>query len=376
MLKKRLSPDEIKKKALSITENKSLSGANDIRFLGDMFSQRKTDIKQASNGYQTDNKQVSNGQQTDIKENSEKEKRISQGIAIRYQTDIKTDNKRISDSKLEMLVGYEKKLLLLVNEECRFIGDLITPPITNERIRETLKCSMGMAKLVIHRLVKKGFIKRHESKTGRGGWTKFSIPKELYQKLNQISNGYQLDIKGASKGLSEGLSEPSSSSSNISIINKTTTKDAWSEIDITPLEKIGFTDTHVKQIISSEKSSPELLKKSIEYFTHMVETDKTIEKPILLFMKAMRNEGAIAKPVGYKTKLERNIEILEQEKKAEQDKIRKYIEENYETLTRHPSIIIEKEKLFQNGFMKEDSVAYRETLKGILASKLQAGDLA
>ena len=31
----------------------------------------------------------------------------------------------------------------------------------------------------------------------------------------------------------------------------------------------------------------------------------------------MRNEGMIAKPLGYKTKLERNLEILEQERKTE-----------------------------------------------------------
>ena len=100
-----------------------------------------------------------------------------------------------------------------------------------------------------------------------------------------------------------------------------------------------------------------------------------IREPIGFFMSIMRNEGMIAKPLGYKTKLEINLEILEQERKTEQDKVKKYIEENYETLTRHPSIIAEKEKLSQNGFMSEDSRAYLETVKGILFDRIQKGEL-
>ena len=341
-----------------------------------LFKQQ-TDIKQVSNGQQTDIKQATYRYQTDIKGDSEKEKQISQGIAIRYQTDIKTDNKRISDSKLEMLVGYEKKLLLLVNEKCRFIGELTTPPITNEQIRETLQCSMGMAKLVIYRLVKKGFIKRQESKTGRGGWIKFSMPRDLYQKLNQVSNGYQLDSKEVSKGVSEGISSPSSSSS-ISIINKTTTEDAWFKLNITPLEPYGFTTTHIKQIIDSNKSTPTLLQKSIEYFVYMMENKiGDIKTPIPFFMSIMRNAGAIAKPVGYKSQLEKNLETLEKEEKEQKEKAKAFVTTNYERLIKTPMIQQEKEKLLKDnaGFLREDSKAFMESLKGIMIQKIEIGEL-
>lgn len=37
--------------------------------------------------------------------------------------------------------------------------------------------------MVIYRLTLKGILTRAESKTGRGGWIKFGLTKELYQDL-------------------------------------------------------------------------------------------------------------------------------------------------------------------------------------------------
>ena len=182
-------------------DNLTLKSGND-----QSAKQRQTDSKEIANGYQTDNKiekePITNRQQTDNKEitnllpknetdNKQVTKRITKQITIGQQT----DNKQVTKSGFESLVGNEKNLLLLIFKECLRVGNLISPEITLSHIYESLKINPGVAKMVIHRLVKKEFIKREISKTGRGGWIKFSIQKELYQDLriretdiNQITN--------------------------------------------------------------------------------------------------------------------------------------------------------------------------------------------
>ena len=158
------------------------------------FQKPEMDNKEITNGYQTDNigalEQITIEQQTDNKriteisskietDNKQVTKRITEQITIEQQT----DNKRITIAGFETLVGNEKNLLVLVFEECLRIGSLVSPEITLSHISERLEISSGVAKMVIHRLVKKGFIKRASSKTGRGGWIKLSITKDLYQRL-------------------------------------------------------------------------------------------------------------------------------------------------------------------------------------------------
>ena len=181
------------------------------------FQKRETDNKQITNGYQTDNiealEQITIEQQTDNKQitkisskietdNKQVTKRITEQITIEQQT----DNKQITIVGFEALVGNEKNLLVLVFEECLRIGSLVSPEVTLSHISERLEISPGVAKMVIHRLVKKGFIERASSKTGRGGWIKFSITKDLYQDLRirqtdnkQITIGYQTDNKQVTK---------------------------------------------------------------------------------------------------------------------------------------------------------------------------------
>lgn len=264
----------------------------------------KTDNKQITNGYQTDNRiekeAITNRQQTDSKritdlseksetDNKQVTKRITERITIGQQT----DNKRITKSGFESLVGNEKNLLLLIFKECLRIGNLISPEITLSHIYESLKINPGVAKMVIHRLVKKGVIKREISKTGRGGWIKFSIQKELYQDLRiresdnkEITNGYQSDNKRVTKRVTEQItSGPYSSSNNLNIITTNTGEPEFSAEITLPinLSRFGISKNNLQKLVDDKLCSLELVQKSIEALSFDVENGKTGNLASILF---------------------------------------------------------------------------------------------
>ena len=205
----------------------------------------------------------------------------------------KTDNKRITKSGFESLVGNEKNLLLLIFKECLRVGNLISPEITLSHIHESLKINPGVAKMVIHRLVKKEFIKREISKTGRGGWIKFSIQKELYQDLRiresdnkEITNGYQSDNKQVTKRVTEQItSGPYSSSNNLNIITTNTGESEFSAEITLPinLSRFGISKNNLQKLVDDKLCTLELVQKSIEALSFDVENGKTGNLAAILF---------------------------------------------------------------------------------------------
>ncbi|MBL7555657.1 MAG: hypothetical protein JNM24_07525 [Bdellovibrionaceae bacterium] len=261
----------------------------------------KTDNKEITNGYQSDNNlkinQITNGQQTDNKQvtglfqkietdNKQVTKRITEQITIGKQT----DNKRITNLSFESLVGNEKKLLLLIFKECLRVGSLVSPEITLSHINESLEISSGVAKMVIHRLVKKNVIKRENSKTGRGGWIKFSIQKELYQDLRiresdnkEITNGYQSDNKRVTKRVTEQITTGPYSSSN-DLYNKETITTAAESLSIPEnLKRFGVSVVNLQNLITAEKTTLEIIQRSLSALSFDVENGKTGNLANILF---------------------------------------------------------------------------------------------
>lgn len=259
------------------------------------FATTKTDNKEITNGYQSDNtskeKEITNRQQSDNKEITKKQakfktdnKQVTKQITEQITIEQQTDNKRITKCSFESLVGNEKNLLLLIFKECLRVGSLISPEITLSHIHERLEISSGVAKMVIHRLVKKGVITRETSKTGRGGWIKFSIEKELYQDLRiresdnkEITNGYQLDNKRVTKQVTEQITTPPYSSSNYLNINTTT-------IELPEnLRRFGISVTNLQNLISSGKTTQEVVERSLAALSFDVEQGKTGNLANILF---------------------------------------------------------------------------------------------
>lgn len=259
------------------------------------FATTKTDNKEITNGYQSDNtskeKEITNRQQSDNKEITKKQakfktdnKQVTKQITEQITIEQQTDNKRITKCSFESLVGNEKNLLLLIFKECLRVGSLISPEITLSHIHERLEISSGVAKMVIHRLVKKGVITRETSKTGRGGWIKFSIEKELYQDLRiresdnkEITNGHQSDNKRVTKRVTEQItSAPYSSSNNLNINTNT--------IELPEnLRRFGISPTNLQNLINSGKATQDVVERSLAALSFDVEQGKTGNLANILF---------------------------------------------------------------------------------------------
>ena len=314
------------------------------------FAPEQTDIKEIANGYQRGNKeiteQVSIEQQRDNKQvsmlskkyrrgNKEVTERITEQITIGQQR----DNKEITKRSFEALVGNEKNLLLLIFKECLRVGSLISPEITLSYIHEALGVSPGVAKMVIHRLVKKGVITRELSKTGRGGWIKFSIEKQLYQDLRiretdikEITNGYQRDIKEITERITEQITNTPSKLDSKKLINNYLTNEEpntvsekdtnwFKALDFSPVSPIGAMQVNSSiRALVQEKLQREQVQEFLNRFKNWLATQQKIQNPLAIFcdrLKEFATEGDSA-ILSVMTDQEREIEaqFIEETKKA------------------------------------------------------------
>ena len=116
------------------------------------------------------------------------------------------------------------------------------------------------------RLEQKKLLRRGEYKNGRGGWTRYELPNELFQELLQLetqnkvsTNPEQSQYKVRTQPSTQPSTSPSSSSSSLYLEEfKTTTtgepellksdsvqlSPEWQTVDWSSLE-IGFTETHL-----------------------------------------------------------------------------------------------------------------------------------
>ncbi len=330
-------------------------------------NQNLSSEQQVTNGEQTGNKevakQVTNGEQTGNKEvaragaNSThaqcvERKRVTEQVTSTRVNREQTDYKQVTRTGFEQLRGHEAHLLQLIFAECQAIGELLTPPLTLDRIAESLESRKETAKTVIVRLTKKGLVKRENSATGRGGYTRFRLERSLYQELliretgnKRVTNREQTGNKRDTQRVTEQVTEPSSSSSLRSTSNKellTTGKQSsseielnavWQTIDCSPLTEMRFGRNQISQIAQSGRVSPEQLQESIYAFAFdLNENQKTKSisgAPLNYFMGILR-KGPYTPPINYENP-EDQQQRLYLEAKEQQRKRRQEIEARLET---------------------------------------------
>ncbi|MDZ4662892.1 MAG: hypothetical protein SGJ18_14865, partial [Pseudomonadota bacterium] len=202
---------------------------------------------------------------------------------------------------LSALVGLQKNMLLSIYESCRFTGSKITSAIAIENLAHSAESTPAAARKAVQRLEEKGVLIRKEFKNGRGGWTKYELPDVVYQQVMFSQTEAKVEPNlGQTRAKLRPEVEPevrpeSSSSSSSLLNNKTTTTDpAWNEIDLSPLDGlIGFTRSHVEQIIRRNVLTPEQVQMSIYAFAFDLEENgkgKAINSPLNYFMGVL-NKG-------------------------------------------------------------------------------------
>jgi hypothetical protein len=190
-------------------------------------------------------------------------------------------------------------------------GDDLTEPMSSTTIAERLSTDRKTIKDALRRMRVKGMLLSSEVKTGNGGWVRYGMQPSVRAEIF----AWQRASKGLAKGQLKGQQIPLSSSSYINNIIKPTTAETrardlhptetseWriEDLDYSMLTEIGFGRSQVMQLRSLGLSF-DTLQRSIIYFDfelHYTKSGKTIQEPLALFMKRMRENGAWPAPEEY-----------------------------------------------------------------------------
>jgi len=306
----------------------------------------KTDTKVIPNQYQSNTKLIPQNTQTNTKL-----------IPNYYQTDLKSDttidNKVIpnwyqSDTKTGFfsLTGLQKKIVIFIYNLCKISRDKKTDGISIAQISENCESTVKSTKTAINRLIKKNILFRESFKNGRGGWTVYLIPNNVYQEIitdtKLIPNWYQTSTKLTSELTSEVI--PSSHSNSSIIYNNITTTEKevvkeigeeYKKIDFSSLEKIGFGITQISQL-AELKIPPDLIQESINHFAFGLENSektKSYKEPLNVLMGTLRS-GRMWTETNYKSPRQIGTEELAKYRKQEAEKMReienKFFEQEFE----------------------------------------------
>lgn len=101
-----------------------------------------------------------------------------------------------------MLVGLQRKVVLVVYESARCAGGQVSQPMSLEYIRETVSSTAGAVKVAIHRLKDKRVLATEMSKKCRGGWTRYRMADAIYLELQKTLGGQE-----APSGYHQGINQ-------------------------------------------------------------------------------------------------------------------------------------------------------------------------
>ena len=143
-----------------------------------------------------------------------------------------TQNKVGTKATLSSIVGLQRRIVVFVFEETKSSREKVTAPISIQNLAESCKTTSMAAQVTIRRLEKKGVLLRGEYKNGRGGWTRYELPNDLFQELLQQETQNKLRTnleqswnKLRSQPRTELRTSPSSSSSILNIYKTTTSEE-------------------------------------------------------------------------------------------------------------------------------------------------------
>ena len=233
------------------------------------------------------------------------------------------------------LTGLQRDIIISLCHECKKTRTKVTEPLTIEYLTASLNRTYDAIKTSIKRLEKKGCIIRVKFKNGRGGWSQYEIPEDIYHDALHCETGYKVSTNqvqsryklGSEPGSELGTTVSSSSSLNI---NKTTTElsDEWN-FDITPYARFGFTQTQLKQVASLGTITATDVEQSLIEFSYDIDNNALpiIKTTKINFLMGLLRSGNTYISEGFKN--EQEAMIAEMAKRSA-DKRKRLSEEKFE----------------------------------------------
>ena len=176
----------------------------------------------------------------------------------------KVDTNLTQTKHISTLIGVQRSILFFIFEECKKARSHVTEPLTIMHIASCLEVPLGSIKTSITRLCEKDFLIVNDFKNGRGGWSAYEVPDNIYNELLQMETRHKLNTNSTqsrhkvdTKLNTQPNTNPSRRRRELYINTSSSREDDnddWN-FDITPFEKFGFNAARLKQLISVGKLS-------------------------------------------------------------------------------------------------------------------------
>jgi hypothetical protein len=259
-----------------------------------------------------------------------------------------TTNKLRTNSSFSQLVGLQKKIIEIIYRFCRINGEKTTDKISLEFLSSNCKANAAVVQVTTRRLISKGVLSKFDSKEGRGGWTRYSLPDVVYKELFQLetenklsTNAEQTENKLRTQPRTEPRTTgPYSSSNNLNILTTNTGEsDISAEITLpNNLSRFGISKNNLQKLVDDNLCSLELVQKSIEALSFDVENGKTGNLAAILFGVLRSGKEYISQKYSetlqqeLDQELKRIQETEDQQKRLSeiklQEKFRTYVDQN------------------------------------------------
>ncbi len=283
----------------------------------------------------------SNQRQSEVKVKTKNKEKIESGDKVETKVETKKEE---SEDKLESkwrqktsfstLSDAEKAIAYFIYEDCMTNGILETKETRVSFISGCLKMPTTTVKKTIQRLEELEHIKRIRFKNGRGGWTVYSLSKDMYDQIRNYQGRFKLETKWSQtrdklETKVESEVETSTPSSSSSYINTTTNykADALAKIELNEaLVQLGFNQGHVDQLIRDSSLNSELIQSSLDAFAFDLgfeDVKKKVRSPIGLIMKLLKNGQTYISEKGYESEEDRLYrELIERAEKKKEEKLK------------------------------------------------------
>ena len=328
----------------SLNKNGKIEGNSDVK----LSTGLETNLRQSGDKLETNLRQSGDKLETNLRQSGDKlrtELRTEPETNLRQSGD-KLETNIVTPYSFYSLVGTQRELAIFLYRQCKINRDKTTPPISMDNIAMSCNISISSARKTLQRLEKKNLVKRSSFKNGRGGWTKYELPKDIYQEIFNCENYDQLktNLRQSGDKLETNLRQSgdklrtelrtelrTSTPSSSSYINKTTTNlpEEWLCINFEPVADIGFSANHLQQLF--DKNSPEVVQESIFHFAYSLIHNskfKNHENPLNLFMGVLRKGNAWIEP-NYRSAQEMALAQILELKAAEQARIKQLEDDAY-----------------------------------------------
>ncbi len=271
------------------------------------------------------------------------------------------------------LVGLQKNSLLFIFETCLKNGSKTSSPISSSNLAIGLESTVAAVRKATRRLEEKGFIIRSQFKDGRGGWTKYELPNNIYSELlttkTRANHEPIMSQSGAKRTTQpEPQPEPSVPYSSSNDFDKKNTITTGADALTIPenLRRFGISTVNLQNLINSGKATQEVIERSLGALSFDVENGKTGNLANIFFGVLGTGREYISQKYSETLQIELDSELArikdteEIEKKLQETKLqmkfKEYLEQNPEFI----ESVKNRHKTFVNSPSVLEKVAFEE----------------